>query len=33
MELAEVTRLAGMQRARGAGNLIMYPALETFRSV
>ncbi len=33
MELAEVTRLADMQRARAAGNLIMYPALETFRSV
>jgi hypothetical protein len=30
-ELAEVQKLRGMERVRGAGNLLMYPILETFR--
>ena len=30
-ELSEVQQLTSMERVRTAGNLIMFPALETFR--
>jgi hypothetical protein len=30
-ELLEVKQLASMERVRDGGNLVMFPALETFR--